>query len=294
MVSGGKRRRQYYFLFLGLILVLGLGFLLFVLSMNFQKRPEHLANYQKDEFYQNFFSRRNTQAEACIGGLIVPHHLFAASLIEKAFALTQSKRVKQVIVIGPNHGEQGHGLIITSLATWKTNFGFLKPAQNSIRQLTKDGLVLVEEAPFQTEHSIYNLLPYIKLSFPNAKVVPLILKARTNQKMAEYLAQRLLEISDQETIVIASLDFSHFQTPLVAAQHDQKSIKVISGFQFEEIYSLDVDSPPTLYAFLKYLQLKKETQFNLLENTNSGFLVHRPEIKETTSYITGYFRCAKN
>jgi len=161
--------------------------------------------------------------------LIVPHHLFAASLIEKAFGLVQSKRVRQIIIIGPNHGEQGHGLIITSLANWKTNFGLIKPAQNSIRQLTQDGLVLVEESPFQEEHSIYNLLPYIKLSFPNAKVVPLILKARTNQRVAELLAQRLLEISNQDTIIVASLDFSHFQTLWLPPNMTEKVSKRLGG-----------------------------------------------------------------
>ena len=248
-----------------------------------------MANYQKDDFYKNFrLNNKNQSVKA--KGVITPHHLFANYLIEKIFNKVKNNRVDQVILIGPNHGDLGHNLIITSEAIWITNFGKIYPNKDSIKKLKEDDLVSVEEEPFNKEHSIYNILPYIKISFPKAKIVPIILKARVNQNVSSQLADKLTQITTPNTLIIVSIDFSHFQTPLVAAEHDKESIKTITNFDFDKIYSQDVDSPPTLYVLLKYLKLMGYDKFTLLENTNSGFLSNNPDLIETTSYITGYFQ----
>lgn len=273
--------------------ILLLGIILFVSALNqSENQIEHLANYQKDEFYKEFTSpyKQDKNQKIDVKGIIVPHHLFARSLIERLFIVVKNNEVDQIILLSPNHFDQGHGLVITSNAVWQTNFGKVYPAKNSIKKLTEDDIVAIEEDPFKKEHGIYNILPFIKISFPKAKVIPIILKSRTNQAISSKLAEKLTQITTKNTLIVASLDFSHFQTPLVAQEHDKKSIKIIRNFDFDNIYALDLDSPSALYAFLKYLKLMDCDKFTLLENTNSGFLSNNPNLKETTSYITGYFQ----
>lgn len=273
-----------------ILLIFSIGLVLLFTNLN--QKDKHLANYQKTEFYYNFLnlSRKDKSDKLKVKAIIVPHHLFAHSLIENLFFQTKSKKIKRVILISPNHFNRGRSLIITSKAVWQTNFGKVYPALDLIEKLTEDEYISIEEEPFKKEHGIYNLVPYIKIAFPRAKIIPIILKPRVNQVVALKLVQKLNQISNENTLIIASLDFSHFQMPQVAQEHDKESIRAIEHFDLESVWKLDVDSPPTLYAFLSYLKNNGYTKFTLVENTNSGWLSGNPNLKETTSYITGYFQ----
>jgi phenylalanyl-tRNA synthetase beta chain len=63
----------------------------------------------------------------------------------------------------------------------------------------------------------------------------------------------LLEINDQKIVIIASVDFSHHTDKQTAELNDKKSLQVITNFDLERLYSLNIDSPNTIYVLLKYL-----------------------------------------
>ena len=112
--------------------------------------------------------------------VILPHHLIAATELTKFYrGLARQFQPKTVILVGPNHYEEGERNIQTCDCAYSTVRGTLKSDPKMIRSLTKAGVAFFNCGPFGKEHSMYNHATFIKTFFPDANVVPIILKWKT-------------------------------------------------------------------------------------------------------------------
>ena len=125
---------------------------------------------------------------------------------------------------------------------------------------------------------------------PEAKVVPIIIKDKIKEEEINNFAKKLKETLPGNTLVVGSLDFSHYLPSNAADFHDAKSLAVIGNFDYSGINFLDIDSKPTLRILLKYLELGGAQNFAMLDNSNSAKILNDNSIAETTSYITGFFQ----
>jgi len=116
--------------------------------------------------------RDNVPANKVLGG-IVPHHLFVRDRIASFFAGVQKKEYDTVVLIGPDHFSAAKQKMTTSIADWDTSRGKLKANKGAISAIVKSSKLTVEEAPFKREHSIFNLVPFIKEAFAR-KLVTLL------------------------------------------------------------------------------------------------------------------------
>jgi hypothetical protein len=139
------------------------------------------------------------------------------------------------------------------------------------------------------EHGIGNLAGFIKKTLPKASLVPIILKDSLSTKDSTELAAALAKILPEDSLIIASLDMSHYLTADIASSHDQTTIATLASGDSEAVSRLDTDSRPALRLLLSYNELKKSQKFNLLHNSNSALIAQQPASKNVTSYITGYF-----
>lgn len=221
---------------------------------------------------------------------IIPHHLLAADLIADFFHNLSGEEYQTIILLGPNHFLSGQADLITSAYDWQTPYGILCCDRRILRELTAADLGLAaDETAMAGEHAINSEVAFIKKTFPQAEIVPLILKPTVDAALADKLARALFKISQEKKIlVLASVDFSHYQTSVKAQQDDQASIAVMTDFVFDQIYQMAVDSPPTIYTVLKFSRLS-QADFHLQKNSNSALLSNQPDLPSTTSYVTGYF-----
>lgn len=261
-----------------------------------QTKVTHSSNL----FDPNFFTQSEAKAESykkapiskVIGG-IIPHHLVAAPLISGFFDGIKNQQIETVILISPNHYQVGPYRITTSLATWTTIFGDLETDPTKVENLVADKTASVYEEMFENEHGIYGLTPFIKKTFPNAKLVPIAITGGTTKEFCDQLAESLVKIIDEKTLVLVSSDFSHYLSSDEADKHDQITVSAIQAFATDQVFHLDhtknTDSPESIYTLLKIMQLKNATQFNLLANTNSAKLTRELDTPSTTSYVTAYF-----
>ncbi len=255
-------------------------------SVNF-----HYSFFSQKEFYDEAFENLRDLKEVPenVEGVIVNHHLAAPNLIAEALSAVPNKKPAVVVLISPNHFFAGRGQVISSLYSWKTPYGILEPDKKLIERLQNAELLTVEEEPFEKEHGISNVVAFIKKVFPSAKFVPLIVKDTFPFQSADVFADKLDKFLPQNSLVIASLDFSHYLPGLAADFHDEKSIAVLSNFDYNGIRFLDVDSKPTVRIFLRYLDLRNAKRFVLLNHSNSAKIVGSEKVPKVTSYITGFF-----
>jgi AmmeMemoRadiSam system protein B len=252
----------------------------------------HRSYHIKLDVYQGAYQAAQgqipTPANKIYGG-IIPHHLMVKEKIAAYFSGLEDV-YDTVILIGPNHYQAGNKDILLSRAKWNTPYGELLPDTNTIDQF--NNYFNIDENPFAREHSISGLVPFIKKSLPQAKIVPIIIKYQTPLEELNQLAGLLSTMDKEKTLVLASVDFSHFQTSLVSDFHDQQSRGVIESFDFDRIHDLEIDSPASIYTLLKYLETINSQQSQLVFHTNSGDLIGMPD-EPTTSHQLYYFSKGK-
>jgi len=227
--------------------------------------------------------------EKVYGG-ITPHHFLASGLIAKFFKKLESQEnIETVILVGPNHFGAGFGEALVSLAFWDTPFGDLEPDTELIDVLLDDGLVEVDEEPFEGEHSISTSVPFIKKTFPSAKIVPVVLKEGADYETCRKIAEKLYAESDGKILVIASVDFSHNFSLEDAQKKDEESILAIENFDFDNLSDVEIDSSASIYMLLYFLQLNGADNLIFSERSNSALLGDSFHDDETVGYFIGHF-----
>lgn len=222
------------------------------------KERVHFSYFLDQKSYQPFYENIGESSiikENVYGG-ILPHHLIAKREFGRFFTALEKQKPKVVVVIGPNHMNVGKSGILSTSLSYYTPYGILKTDSNLIERLTESELVKKNDLPFDEEHSISAETAFIKKTFPEAKFIPIILKSNTTEEDADRLGVLLNKILPENSLVLASVDFSHYQPDIVAGFHDKTSLSAIKNFDFEHIYNLEIDSPASLVALLSYLKIR--------------------------------------
>ncbi|MFA6918512.1 MAG: AmmeMemoRadiSam system protein B [Patescibacteria group bacterium] len=287
-----------------ILVIIGFLFGIYLAQINSKKEVKlnnnfHYSEINQKDFYDNYFA----QAGDCqdnynenIKGVVVNHHLLAGKFMARAFCAVATDKAMTVVIISPNHFMIGRGQATLSAYDFKTPYGILEPDKKLIQKMSDMGIANIDERPFEREHGIYNLMPFIKKAMPNARIVPIIIKDNISEENKNKLVQFLSEGLPKNSLIVASLDFSHYLTSDSADVNDVKTLEVIKNLDYNGVSNLNknnqpdnVDSKPTLEMFLRLMTLARADNFTLLDNSNSAKLIGDLNIRETTSYIVGYF-----
>lgn len=260
------------------------------------KKLEHSSHLFDPAFFDLAYDKGinfKKHVGAKIRGGIIPHHLLAAPLIAGFFDGIKNQLVETIVLLGPNHYNSGPANISVSKAVWKTLYGDLLPETEKLDKLISNNVVSANEEMFENEHAIYGITGFIKRSFPQARIIPVVFKTSTSSKQLGELVDSLSNILNDKTLVIASVDFSHYLSSDEADNYDKESLKAIKSYDLQKIISLDYennfDSPAALYTLVRLMQKQKAENTILISNSNSAKLTNQPSLQSTTSYVTMYF-----
>lgn len=256
----------------------------------------HYSYFSSKDFFDRAYNQMtpSNPVQGEIKGIVVNHHLLAADLIAQAFKTISSNDEKIIILISPNHFFAGRGQIISSLYDWDTPYGILSSDRDLINGLKDRDVLNIDETPFSKEHGISGIVSFIKKSFPNSKVVPIIIKDTASKRNIDEFVNALYDASlNKNFLIVGSFDFSHDFPSNEADIKDKKSISVMENFDYNKIKTVEVDSRNGLEIILKYLSKVGANKFSLFANTNSGKITRDKNLPEVTSYITGVFSLIK-
>lgn len=228
---------------------------------------------------------------ANIAGAIVNHHLLAAHYIAKTLKTIDPEKVHTILLISPDHFGHTNAPLTTTDATWQTAFGSVAADYGLISKLHLLGVV-ASAKPLNDEHGIGNIIPFLHLRFPGARVVPLLVRADMTINHAVTLADAIAPKLPTGTIIIGSFDFSHGHTADIADTHDAVSLTAIKARDYQKFAKLDVDSPAGLALLVRLMEKRGATNFDLIAHDNAGRLLHDGSMTNTTSYIDGVFIAA--
>src|SRR3989344_3557533 len=203
-----------------------------------------------------------------ISGIAVPHHDLVAAKRAQFFSefASRIKQPKTIILISPNHYSAGQGDIQTTDQDWDLDKGKIISNKDAISFLVEKKLVTNEPASFTDEHGIYNILGDIHNNFPNATLIPLIFKEVSEEELNK-LEQSLLQ-SCKDCLMIASVDFSHYQPAVLADLHDDYSIRDLQLLDTKDIEdniqpdNLDFEFSPKIIKTLSFLHINTASLAN--------------------------------
>jgi AmmeMemoRadiSam system protein B len=243
---------------------------------------------EREVFESSIKNPRDYDADYIIAG-VIPHHLTAATLISGFFVAVanQSQEFDTVVIVGPHH-YGGIANIIYSKNNWNVGEGvecdtafFDELNLNKFKSLAAESDELIE-----TDHSTSVYIPYINHYLPNAKVAPIMLsRSLTLSQTLEFSNALNKTLENKNALLICSVDFSHYLTPIESVRKDDITLSAINENKYSTIFNFSnnhLDSPPTLITFLRYMGIKQK-KVSVLDHTDaSEFLGTVPE---TTSYF---------
>ena len=213
-----------------------------------------------------------------IFGIVSPHagYTYSGKTAAHAYKLLVGKKYKRVVIISPSHSEYFPGVCIFKGDAYETPLGKLNVDKEFSRKLkTDDGLIYEGVEGHRREHALEVQLPFLQSVLEDFMIVPIVMGDQS-KKIVDALAEKLAELADDETLIVASSDLSHFHSKLNADKLDSIVEKRVNDFDFESLQN-DLDNQNCeacgggpIVALMKAAKLKNINHSLVLNRSDSG------------------------
>lgn len=179
-----------------------------------------------------------------IYGMVSPHagYLYSGSVAANGYYSVSSSKFNNVILVGPNHYGLGSSVATTMNGVWESPIGDVMVNPQVAKDIASRATSMdFDEFAHSRDHCLEVQIPFLLFTTEKFRMVPIIL---TNQD--EYLALELgSAISDtvneciskgDEFMLIASSDFTHYESNSEAHRKDSQLIKSILSLDITAFY----------------------------------------------------------
>ncbi|MFT3713126.1 MAG: AmmeMemoRadiSam system protein B [Archangium sp.] len=218
---------------------------------------------------------------------VAPHHLIDAHEMAGFWSeLARVSKPSRIVVIAPDHFYAGAPLSTASPAvSWETVYGALPSSP-----MTELGLPFADGL-FPKEHSVHTHATFIRRFLPDVPFTAITLQWGAPRERLEALAQQLNATLPPDALVVASVDFSHYQPEPWASFHDASAFSTVSGFDLDALFLREVDSPESLFVAMRFAQLRQAKKATRWLHTNSqrrrGVFVHDSTSHQYFTFVRG-------
>lgn len=174
-------------------------------------------------------------------GLVCPHAglLYSGPAAAHAYArLAEDGPVDLAVILCPNHHGIGADNAVWTAGAWQTPLGSVPVDEDAARELMAAYRAAVEDTlAHRHEHSIEVQLPFLQLLFgPSLAILPVAMK-RYRQDDCLALGKAIAAVvARRNAVVIASCDFSHYESAEHARQQDAFALAAIERLDPEGLF----------------------------------------------------------
>lgn len=225
-----------------------------------------------------------------IFGIVSPHagYIYSGKTAAYVYNLLKDKSYKTVIVISPSHAEYFPGISIYDGDAYETPLGIVEIDQVMTDKLVEDSKIIFRGIQgHRKEHALEVQIPFLQSVLNNFKIVPIVMGDQSKMFVDE-LAERIAKVVNDETLVVASSDMSHFYDAEEADRLDSVVEKRIIDFDFEQLLK-DLDDKECeacgggiIAVMMKAASLKNITKSVVLNRSDSG------DVTGDKSEVVGY------
>jgi AmmeMemoRadiSam system protein B len=213
-----------------------------------------------------------------IFGIVSPHagYVYSGKTAAHAYNLLVGKKFKRVVVISPSHSEYFPGICVFEGDAYETPLGILEVDKAFREKLkTEDEIIFEGSEGHRREHALEVQLPFLQSVLKNFKIVPVVMGDQSKRNV-DILAKKIAEISDDETLIIASSDLSHFYNKSQADKLDSVVEMRVRNFEYSELQSdlethvCEACGGGPIVVLMKAAALKNYNHSLVLKRSDSG------------------------
>ncbi len=164
-------------------------------------------------------------------GLVSPHagYMYSGPVAAHGFGrLAVDGCPNSFVIIGPNHSGAGSGVSVMDSGKWGTPLGEVEVDSELASEIKRVADIIdVDPVAHAYEHSIEVQLPFLQHLFGNFKMVPICMMlqdAQTSLEVGDAIAKAA---ANEDVVVIASTDMTHYESQESAMKKDKKVIAEI-------------------------------------------------------------------
>lgn len=223
-----------------------------------------------------------------ISGLVAPHagYLYSGKTAAYAFNTIANKSYETVIIISPSHREYFPGISIYDGDAYETPLGIVEINKEVKEKLISENIFEGTQG-HRNEHAIEVEIPFLQKVLKDFTIVPVVMGDQ-NKIYVDELSQKLAEVIDDKTLIIASSDLSHFYSREEAKLLDSKVQKRIEDFDYPglqkdlEQRNSEACGGGCIVSLMKSAEMKNINKSKVLSYSDSG------DVTGDTSEVVGY------
>ncbi len=255
--------------------------------------PVLKALYERDAFLTGMSGPHIYPTKGRLAGGLVPHHLLASQMIAGFFSMAaaQPQGYDRVVIVAPSHfPENCSSDVVTAIAHWDTPWGSVSGDTTAAGALLDNPDIQAENNPTAVEqdHGVAGLIPFVGYYLPNTSVTVCLLSNRLSRQRLEAVWQEIADLcARQSTLLVASVDCSHYLMPQQAAEKDQQTAQAIAQMDFPQILQFtdsNIDSPQAVSTLL-YTAQSQNCTLDMLDHWDSSQIL--PHAMYNPVYLEG-------
>ena len=175
-------------------------------------------------------------------GMVCPHagYMYSGPVAAHSYYEASSQKTDLVVMAGPNHYGIGSGIATMKEGSWETPLGSVDVNSSAAEKVVKlSGIVDFDDAAHSKDHCLEVQLPMLQYIYKHKfEIVPIILWMQDKETAVD-VGKAMAEIARNENVLlIASSDFTHYEPNEQAHKKDGELIKAILELDVNKYYTV--------------------------------------------------------
>ena len=172
-----------------------------------------------------------------VSAIVSPHagYVYSGATAGYAFARIRGKTAKRVILLGRSHRYTFPEPSIYEEGVFETPLGTLSVDTEFARALCSD-ITSNQQEPHLSEHSLEVQLPFLQVAVGEVPIVPILFGNDPSDWHIGF-GRKIADMLDEDDLVIASTDLSHYLSETEANKIDRHSLDQVLGRDCEHVIS---------------------------------------------------------
>jgi MEMO1 family protein len=227
-------------------------------------------------------------------GLVSPHagYIYSGLTAAFGFKLLEKKTYKKVIIISPSHREYFKGISIYDGNGYETPFGQVEVDEVITENLVSESSMIFRGIEgHRNEHAIEVQLPFLQKVLSDFKIIPIVMGDQ-RKIFIDTLADAISNTLDENTLIIASSDLSHFYPKQTAYELDSIIEKRILNYEADKLEEdlnqnkCEACGGGPIVALMKSAAIKNNVRAEVLHRSDSG------DVSGDNKKVVGYLSAA--
>ena len=177
-----------------------------------------------------------------IYGIVSPHagYVYSGAVAANGFYEVSSMEFDNVVMIGPNHYGIGSGVAMMHNGTWETPLGQIEINPSLALEISKNSRIIdFDDFAHSRDHCLEVQIPFLQYIKKNEfKIVPIVLIMQDRETASEIGKSIAESTANTNTLLIASSDFTHYESNNEAYRKDGELIKAILSLDISKFYAV--------------------------------------------------------